>query len=953
MMPSGLFLIRRLDRAVNDVRIESDGLTIGRLPGNELVLNHRAVDETHAGIKEIDGRYWIFNLSSNNGIILNRTLVERKELQDGDVLQVGPFILHFSIEPDCVKITVEVAAGWQVDETGQSKAGADLLEAQSLEVFWEKRKRESGKITDETVLNPRGLRRLGKSLACWAPTLDLRQPWRTGWFIWGALAVLLFGLSALAAWHSAYSPGPLASPHTAKTLATHAVATRAAGGSCSSCHSPVTSMDNQCLSCHRVPGFAEAISPAHAKAGMNCASCHVDHRGPDARAGLMGAGLMGAGLMNDGVCLDCHTNTAPVKEGHRAGAVLGAPHPVTHGYPVVDGVWKWTGLNAAVWKAKGLPESWAQRPVAEQFHAVHRAVHMPAAGRGRMDCAVCHGEGTPKKEDRPLALLQTCSACHVSTGPEAASSAGCVSCHPPHGSTLDSQAVLSGLHGNFELLPARVESDRAAMIHTPPPSPANHPRVGALPWAGWLGMLGLPLIVSLVALSRHSARLRSSLTAAQSAPRPADSPASRQEGPRYPHPVIDPLLCIGCHACVNACPHDVLAIVNGIATPVALDQCMEDTACMAECPVSPKACVVVNTLKKIPPRKVPKRNKSYLTDVPGVYLIGDVSGVPLVKNAINEGVQAIQYVAEDLEAEGDAGGMAYDVAIVGAGPAGFSAAAAAAERGMTYVALEAGRLASTIQNYPAGKYVFFKPDVPVKGRVPLPGVGGKKEELLRAWDELASGLQVREMERCTAVKPVGSGFEVATQGESGQGQNTYTARRVILAIGNLGSPMKLGVAGEDLKVLLEPDGRLVAKVKYNLSDPDDYVGRKCIVVGAGNSAIEAAVDLTGFRRDGDRFNFTRDNEVSLVVRSDFKGDLKLGNKMNIYDCMDAKRIKVYFRTTIKEMNEREVVLADARSGEVKATLENDFIFALIGSERPTKFLQSIGVQIEGETRKPK
>jgi thioredoxin reductase len=534
------------------------------------------------------------------------------------------------------------------------------------------------------------------------------------------------------------------------------------------------------------------------------------------------------------------------------------------------------------------------------------------------------------------------------------SSAGCVSCHPPHGSTGEVQAVLAGLKGDFGLLHLQIESERAPLIRTPPaPLPAVRARVGGLPWIGWFGMFSLPLIVSLVALSRHAAGRRSSLKAAQAAPRPSGAGPSRQAGPGYPHPVVDPLLCIGCHACVNACPHDVLAIVNGIATPVALDQCMEDTACMAECPTSPKACVVVNTAKKIPPRKVPKRNKTYLTDVPGIYLIGDVSGIPLVKNAINEGVQAIQYVAEDLEAEGAASGGAYDVAIVGAGPAGFSAAASAAERGMTYVALEAGRLASTIRNYPAGKYVFFKPDVPVKGRVPLPGVGGKKEELLRSWDELATGLQVREMERCTAIMPVGSGFEITTQGESGQGQNTYTARRVILAIGNLGSPMKLGVAGEELKVPLGPDGRLVSKVKYSLSDPDDYVGRKCIVVGAGNSAIEAAVDLTGFRREGDRFTFTRDNEVTLVVRSDFKGDLKLGNKMNIYDCMDAKRIKVYFRTTIKEMNEREVVLADARSGDEKAKLENDFIFALIGSERPTKFLQSLGVQIEGETRKPK
>jgi thioredoxin reductase/pSer/pThr/pTyr-binding forkhead associated (FHA) protein len=943
--PTGLFRIKRLDRAVNDVRIESDGLTIGRLPGNELVLNHRGVDETHAGIKMIDGRYWIFNLSSNNGIILNRKLVERKEILNGDSLQIGPFLLRFGIEPGILDITVEVAAGWVGEDASPSAEGADLPEALSLEVFWDKRKRESGKITDETVLNPKGSRKLGKALACWAPTLDLQQPWRWGWFIWGGLAALLFGLSALAAWHGAYSPGELASPHKATMLANHTIATRAAAGSCSACHSPLASMDNQCLSCHRVAEFAEAISPAHAKAGMTCASCHREHSGADPRAGLM----------TDGVCLSCHTNNAPMKEGHRAGAVLGAPHPVTKGYPVVDGAWKWKGLSAAVWKAKGLPESWVRRPASEQFHAVHRAVHMPAAGKDRMDCDVCHGAGTPKKEDRPLALLESCGACHVSSGPEAASSAGCVSCHPPHGSTREAEAVLSGVHGDFRLLRQQVEAERAALIHTPPaPIKRANARVGALPWVGWIGVLFVPAIVSFVVLSQTRTRLRSTLAAVQAEARPAVSENARDTGPSYPHPVIDPLLCIGCHACVDACPHDVLAIVNGISTPVALDQCMEDTACMAECPTNPKACIVVNTLKKVPPRKVPKRNQKYLTDVPGIYLIGDVSGIPLVKNAINEGTQVVQYIVEDLQAEPPAPAIGCDVAIIGTGPAGFSAAASASERGLTYIALEAGRLASTIRNYPAGKYVFFKPDtVTVKGPVPLPGVGGKKEELLRMWDDLAKGLQVRELERCTAIKPITGGFEITTQGEAGQGQNVYTARRVILAIGNLGSPMKLGVAGEDLKVPLGPEGRPVAKVKYNLSDPDDYRGCKVIVVGAGNSAIEAAVDLSGFQRQGDKLTFTRDNEVTLVVRSDFKGDLKLGNKMNIYECMDAKRIKVFFRSTIKEMNDREVVLADARSGEEKARLENDFIFALIGSERPTKFLQSMGVQIEGETREPR
>jgi len=191
--------------------------------------------------------------------------------------------------------------------------------------------------------------------------------------------------------------------------------------------------------------------------------------------------------------------------------------------------------------------------------------------------------------------------------------------------------------------------------------------------------------------------------------------------------------------------------------------------------------------------------------------------------------------------------------------------------------------------------------------------------------------------------------------------------------------MKLRVPGEDLKTMMTPppvvpkfcprcgSGRKGAqqfcvvcgtpypvqeqpayetgKVQFKLSDPDDYVNKKCIIVGAGNSSIEAAVDLAGLKRDGEKITFTRSNDVTLVVRSDFKGDLKLGNKMNVYDCIDAGKIKVFFRTEIKEITQNEVVLMDVRSKEEKARLANDFVFALIGGEKPTKFLEGVGIKV--------
>jgi thioredoxin reductase len=244
---------------------------------------------------------------------------------------------------------------------------------------------------------------------------------------------------------------------------------------------------------------------------------------------------------------------------------------------------------------------------------------------------------------------------------------------------------------------------------------------------------------------------------------------------------------------------------------------------------------------------------------------------------------------------------------------------------------------------------------------------------------MSNGVVVHEEESCKDIKREDGVFNVITEKGKIKEKAAYKARKVILAIGNRGTPMKLRVPGEELKMIVQPPPAVAKhcprcgeerhghamhcvkcgaelptknlppyedmKVKYKLSDPDDFVGKKCIVVGAGNSSIEAAVDLTGFKREGDSLIFTRTNEVALVIRSDFKGDLKLGNKMNVYDCIDAGKIKVYFRTEIKEIKENEVTLMDVRTKEEKARLANDYVFALIGGEKPTKFLEGLGIKI--------
>lgn len=522
---------------------------------------------------------------------------------------------------------------------------------------------------------------------------------------------------------------------------------------------------------------------------------------------------------------------------------------------------------------------------------------------------------------------------------------------------------------------------------------------GAVPWYGWLLLVGMIAVVGLSLAALDTSRTRWSLSRGlsgpntnESVPSPStpSSPVLDANGPSFPHPVINVETCIGCHACVEACPHDVLAMLNGKAIAVSIEQCMEDTSCQVECPTVPKSCVVVNSTKEIPARKVPKRDAKYMTNVPGIYLIGDVSGVPLIKNAINEGGAVVDFVIEDLQLVGRAAAGDYDVAIVGLGPAGLSAAVIAQERGLRYVALDQERVLATIQQtYQAGKYVFFNPvDKPAKGGIRLEGQGAVKEDMIDSWltTARACGVAINENESCKSITQEDNVFAVATEKEAARQTIKYRARRVILAIGNRGTPMKLNVPGEDLTVPVTPVAALLAdhcskcgkarveenkfcqecgaiyvstipetlnddKVKYKLADPDQYQDKDVMVVGAGNSAIEAAIDLAAFRSaDGTRITGWRDNRVSLVVRSDFKSDLKLGNKMLVYDCIDEMKIKAYFGATIKEIGSQEVVLMGARERDPRtarelARIKNDYVFALIGGEKPTKFLESLGIQV--------
>jgi thioredoxin reductase (NADPH) len=484
--------------------------------------------------------------------------------------------------------------------------------------------------------------------------------------------------------------------------------------------------------------------------------------------------------------------------------------------------------------------------------------------------------------------------------------------------------------------------------------------LGGLPWYGWAGISLFLALAGILFALRDARRARRLLE--EPVEKHLDAHTERIQlskellekydpgGPDYPHPVVIADRCIGCQACVDACPHDVLAMVNNLAVPVARDQCMEDTACQVACPVNPKACIVVNTTKIIKPRPVPTRNEKFMTNVPGCYLIGDVSGTPMIKNAANEGADVIKHIIEELKNSPPEPKAEFDVAIIGIGPAGLSAAILSKQHNLRFIGIERDTVLATLVAYPKDKYLFFKPEsMPARGGIPIKGAGDQSGRILESWLGTMQnhGVAINEGETCTAVKRAEDGdyFAIQTQKKDEKELITYRARRVILALGNRGAPMKLRVKGEEIK--LKRSGQAEDKVMYKLSNPDDFKGRKMMVVGGGNSAVEAAVDLV-VRRHGDKIEFRPPdeiNDVTLVVRSGFTNDVKFGNKAHLYHCIDEGKVKVYFDTSVKEIREREVVLMNARTKLETATIANDYVLALVGGDRPTNFLKSIGIII--------
>ncbi len=419
---------------------------------------------------------------------------------------------------------------------------------------------------------------------------------------------------------------------------------------------------------------------------------------------------------------------------------------------------------------------------------------------------------------------------------------------------------------------------------------------------------GLFLVFPVIA---HLGRTRARERAAR---RAADRAGLAAAGPRAQHPHVDVSHCIGCGACVDACPEgDVLGVIAGKAAIVNGPRCIGHGLCAEACPVG------AITIVMAPPgisADLPRLSSEYESSVPNVFVAGELGGLALIKNAVNQGRDCVDTIARRFAGRPRPAGV-LDVCIVGAGPAGLSASLRAVERRLTYVTLEQEALGGTVAKYPRRKLVLTSPvDWPLHGRFNKLEIS--KERLMDFWASTIrkARLQVHERERVEDIRGEADGsFAVTTP------TGRYRARSVILALGRRGTPRKLGVTGEDLP-----------KVMYGLIEAEAYTDAAILVVGGGDSAVEAALGLS----------HQRGNRVTLSYRGEELSRIKERNAERLRDAVRAGRLQVLYRSNLREVRDRSVVVEVA---EQPSELANDWVWIFAGGEAPNAFLEKIGVAV--------
>jgi thioredoxin reductase (NADPH) len=379
------------------------------------------------------------------------------------------------------------------------------------------------------------------------------------------------------------------------------------------------------------------------------------------------------------------------------------------------------------------------------------------------------------------------------------------------------------------------------------------------------------------------------------------------------HPFIDRSICIGCAACTTVCPempgHTVIGIVNGKAELVGPTDCIGHGACQAACPVDAISLVFGTEKRGV---DIPMVKPTFETNVPGMYIAGELGGMGLIRNAIEQGRQAMENISKLKRVSGK-----LDVLVVGAGPAGFAASLAAMEKKLNFVTIEQESLGGTVAHFPRGKLVMTAPaQLPIVGKMRFREVS--KEKLLKFWQDVQkrTGLEINFKERLEKIERTNTGFEVQTSKAS------YQPTSILLCLGRRGTPRKLGVPGEGLP-----------KVAYSLIEPEQYHGMSVLVVGGGDSSLEAACTLA----ESDNI------DVTISYRSEAFTRAKAKNREAALRAEQEGRLRVLMQSTVTEIFPDRVLL---QQGEKAIELKNDEVIINAGGILPTQFLRSIGIEVE-------
>ncbi|MCF8405766.1 MAG: NAD(P)-binding domain-containing protein [Bacteroidales bacterium] len=378
------------------------------------------------------------------------------------------------------------------------------------------------------------------------------------------------------------------------------------------------------------------------------------------------------------------------------------------------------------------------------------------------------------------------------------------------------------------------------------------------------------------------------------------------------HPVVDVNSCIKTGACISACPEkDILGIKDGKATTINASRCIGHGACFHACPTKAITLCIGTEKRGV---DLPHVNHNFETNISGIYIAGELGGMGLIRNAVEQGKQAVENITKSLDKNHHAD---HDLVIIGAGPAGISASLEARKNKLNFITLDQDTLGGTVYTFPRSKIVMTSAmDLPLYGKIKL--YETSKPELLKLWQDVLkkNDITVKENTKVESISKSNGHFSITTS--TGEEINTKT---VLLSIGRRGTPRKLNIQGETLE-----------KVAYRLLEPEGIAGKEIMVIGGGDSAVESALLLAD------------QNKVILSYRSESFSRIKPKNHEKLSAAIADGKIEVRYNTVAERITENEVVLVSNEDGS-KHSINNDLVYIFAGGELPTQFLEKIGLKI--------